>query len=720
MATTNIKRRIVSITHDEGEKEIIKEIAKALDVCEIVAGLIFDRTAKNVSSAKDFVSNGYDRFYDPFLMPDMKKASERILSAIKNKEKIVVYGDYDVDGITSVCTLLTYLKRIGADDCGFYIPTREGEGYGLSARAVKKLRDMGYGLMITVDTGITAASEISYAKEIGLDTIVTDHHECLNDENGKNILPSVPCVNPKREACDYPFSELAGVGVVFKLVCAIEMMLTNKSVSEASEQIINELGELVTLGTVADVMPLYGENRAIVKFGLELMRDPKFVGLRELITLASGYDFNQKDRKKLSTSLISFSLAPKINAVGRMGNAADAANLFMTDDQTVATARAYELCEMNVLRQKEENKILAQALEKIEKGGCGEHVLVLDDDNWHHGVIGIVASRITERFGLASILISFAPQGESDSSDLGKGSGRSIKGLDLVKALGECKNELVRYGGHELAAGLTIERKSVDAFREKINAYAKDNIQSDGNRGLICADAPINIESLNERFVNELYLLEPYGPSNPVPQFLLSGLEIVGKHPLKDGKHTKLVLSDGKNSITALYFGMSFNEFEFDVDDFVDVLGCAELNEFMGKKSVQLHLKAVVTSKAELQKLIKDSEVYNAALHGGPYPASMLPCRDDFADVYRYLKKHANGDSELTYPAMCKKIRPSGDFPYIKLRTVLDVMCEMSLITYKMTDFERCVIGMPLVSTKVDIMNSALLSALKNKSQDLK
>lgn len=717
---TNIhkkERRICKIIHSSEELNIIHGIADDLGLSEITAGLIYDRGARDILSAREFISDGYDCFYDPFLLKDMDRAVSRILTAILNKEKIVVYGDYDVDGVTSVCTLVTYLKRRGALDSTFYIPSREGEGYGLNVASIDRLKSDGCTLMITVDTGITALDEIKHACEMGLDTVVTDHHECIEDETGENIIPCVPCVNPRQKKCAYPFDELAGVGVVFKLLTALEMKLTQKSVACATEDILDEFGELVSLGTVADVMPLYGENRAIVKRGLELLRDPKFVGMRELISLAAGYDFSKKNNKRISTSLISFTLAPRINAVGRMGNASDAAMLFMTDDPTVAGARAYELCEMNVLRQKEENSILNEALEKIKQCEHAGNVIVLDDDKWHHGVIGIVASRITEKYAVPCILISFDGHTGNGGDDIGKGSGRSVKGIDLVKALGECKEELVKFGGHELAAGLTIERKNLDSFRKKLDAYVSDNLLNASTVVDIVADAELSLPELNETLINELYLLEPYGQANPVPQFLVSDLTITGKYSLKDGKHIKLVLTDGENSVTALYFGMNYNEFEFDIGDRIDILGTAELNEFMGKKSVQIHIKEVRASDNVAQMLARDSEIYNDALHGGAFPADMLPNRDDFADVYRYLRNNINGDTEFSFVRMCSHLRPGSVFPYIKLRAVLDILNEMALIVYKFTDIDRCTVSLVKTSTKVDLMTSSLLSVFKSKSQ---
>ena len=714
------KKRCLSKTeHSDVEKNIISEIADELGIRELTASLMYDRGVRTKEEATEFVGNDFRGFHDPFLLKDMDKVADKIVTAVKNDCKIVVYGDYDVDGVTSVSVLVTYLRRRGKAETGFYIPSRDTEGYGLNKGSVEKLKNEGYGLMITVDTGITAIDEIEYATEIGLDTVVTDHHECMCDASGNNILPCVPCVNPRRRECSYPFDELAGVGVVFKVITAVEMKLTGMNVYDASAGLISEFGELVAVGTVADVMPLYGENRTIVKFGLELIKDPKFIGMRELITLAAGYDFSQKNKKKISTSLISYTLAPRINAVGRMGDAKDAVSLFLSDDISDAYSRAYELCETNLLRQKEESEMLKTAIAKMENGDYGERVIVLDEDNWHHGVIGIVASRITEKYGLPSILISFEAENgeEKKDTDIGKGSCRSIKGLDLVEALGNSKDLLVKYGGHELAAGLTVERGKLQAFRERINEFAKNTVGEDGSVIEIVADAEVNIRELDEAIVNELYLLEPYGQANPVPQFLISDLKIVGKYPLKEGKYTKLILSDGKYSMTALAFGVSYSEFAFEAGEYIDVLGTVELNEYMGKTSVQLHLKEYRRSEKKLEKQLADADAYYNSLHGGTFPAEMLPGREDFAAVYRYLKSSAEENCEYNYSYMCSHITRNESFPYIKLRAVLDILAEMSLITYRITDKENCQITVNKQAGKVDLMSSELLSALKNKAK---
>lgn len=704
----------------------ISELAEALDVSRITAGLIYDRVGKDdIDVARDFIGDCAN-FHDPLCMCDMHRACERIEYAIENDKKMLVYGDYDVDGVTSVATLVTYLRRRGVTSVEYCIPCRLTEGYGLNRDTLERLGETGVEFMITVDTGITAIDEIDHATSLGIETVVTDHHEYLKDENGGMKLPSVPCVDPRREDRNYPFDELAGVGVVFKLICALEMRRTGGSVDEVSRSVLDEYGELVAIGTVADVMPLVDENRAIVKAGLELMRDPRFIGTRELISVCAGIDLEKKPVKKLATSLISFTLAPRINAVGRMDDASRAVELFICEDSERAAEMALELCEMNALRQKEENKILCEAVEKLEQSEDNDSVIVLDDDEWHHGVIGIVASRMTERYGLPSILISFAGSVKDAPSDtdIGKGSGRSVKGLDLVKALEACRGTLVRFGGHELAAGLTLERGHLEEFKRAVNEHASELFNANERVKILRADAKAQLRELDLKLANELYMLEPYGQSNPVPCFMISALEVKEIYPLKEGKHIKLILSDGKNSVTALFFGMKYSEFEFSRGETVDVLATLELNEYMGRTSVQLHIKDMRASDAAETVLEREQSIYVKAKDGGGFPAKMLPRREDFAAVYRYLKSTDDLCEDMRYSHILSQAQrllagksDENGLSYIKLRAILDIMSELALIEYTPCDAESCRVRVNRQSTKVDLESSRLLCELRRNAR---
>ncbi len=713
-----VREWILGNERTEEDNRIIDSIAGELGISRVTAGLLFDRENKTPEDAKAFIESEpcFADFCDPFSMKDMERACERIERAAELGEKTVIYGDYDVDGVTSVSVLTRYLREYGLADVDFYIPNRIGEGYGLNTQSIDKLKENEVQFIITVDTGITAIEEISYAIKLGIDVVVTDHHEYRkNADSGEMELPDVPAVNPRRSDCAYPFKELAGVGVVFRLITALEMRKSGLDSRCAAEKIINRYAELVAIGTVADVMPLYGENRSIVKAGLVALENPVFVGTRALMSLAAGVDYSNLSAKKITTNLICFTLAPRINAVGRMGSASVAAELFMTEDVHKAEEIAEELCNMNTVRQKEENDILTEALVKIESEMTADDtVIVLDDDKWHHGVIGIVASRLTEKYGLPSILVSFEGNvsGDPDAKDIGKGSGRSVKGLDLVDALNHCRSSLLKYGGHELAAGLTVERGSLGEFKKAINAYAAERLADETATLKIYADSEIKLEEITSGLAKELSLLEPFGQANPKPQFILRDATVKDVIPLKDGKHTKLILSDGVHMLTALGFGMQYDSFCFAAGEKIDLLGLIELNEFMGKTDAQLHIKDIRCSSELSEKRKEDISVYNGALHGGAYPEAMLPGREDFALVYRFLKRNVTEGEKYNIYAICAKIKRGEGYPYVKLRAVLDILSELSLITYSRENDEWCTITVNRGADRVELSNSELLKNL--------
>ena len=436
----------------------VSEIAASLGINPVVAKLLYNRGYTSVESAKAFVYMESEMLLDPFKMKDVEKGISGIKAAIEEGKKITVYGDYDVDGVTSVCTLYLYLKSIGAN-VDYYIPNRAGEGYGVSPAAIDAIKENGSTLIVTVDTGTTAVEEVEYAKSIGVDFIITDHHECRSD-----LPDALAVINPHRPDCEYPFKELAGVGVVFKLICAYEERVKGYSRIQAAKRIFSLYADLVAIGTIADVMPIKEENRIIVRYGLSMIENTDRIGLAALIEAASAKNDAQrsaqrKKKVKITSGYIGYTLAPRINAAGRIKTASLAVELFLSDNKARAKEIAEELCRTNKERQAEENKIMQEADEKIEKYDIEKNpVIVLDADTWHHGVIGIVASRITEKYTRPAILVSFeGNESETPSpDDVGKGSGRSIKGMNLVDALCHCSDHLVKFGGHELAAGLSV------------------------------------------------------------------------------------------------------------------------------------------------------------------------------------------------------------------------------------------------------------------------
>ncbi len=582
----------------EQSEESAESIASGLQITPAAARLLANRGYDTVESARAFIGKETAMLHDPFLLADMDKAVARFENALANKERIVVYGDYDVDGVTAVTILYSFLRYHGAD-VKYYIPNRIGEGYGINHEALKGFASDGYTLMITVDTGITAIDEVAAAKAVGLDTVVTDHHECRPELPG-----AVAVVNPRRPDCPYPFKELAGCGVAFKLICALEMKLSGSSMIQAVKFAADRFAELVAIGTIADVMPLKDENRIIVSYGLLLLEKTNDIGISALMR-ASGLITKDPDgneiRKKVTSSSVGFTLAPRINAAGRISSAAFAVELFLTEDRVRAEEIAAELCETNRRRQIEENSIIEEAEKRItEQCDPDDHVIVLSDDHWHHGVIGIVCSRLTEKYNLPSILVSFDGQEGGSDTDVGKGSGRSIRGLNLVEALAACQDKLTKFGGHELAAGLAVERGKLDDFRRAINEHAAEMLAGRDLCRVIDIDERLEPYEISLKLAKELYLLEPYGVSNAQPVFETDRMLITEVTALSGGKHTKLSLTSGSAAqsdmhtyYTALLFGTPIAEFAYRVGDIIDIAYNLDINEYRNRQSVQLLVRDI-------------------------------------------------------------------------------------------------------------------------------
>lgn len=690
--STNSKNKLWSVLYDENSfesKSAIEEISSALGLSMTCAKILYNRGAKDASSAERYLSTGVEKLHSPFLLKDMDKAVERITAALEASEKITIYGDYDVDGVTSVALLYLYLKSIGAS-ADYYIPSREGEGYGLSRGAIDTLAKNGTSLIITVDTGITAKEETEYAKTLGIETVVTDHHECLS------TLPEVcAVVNPHRPDCTYPFSELAGVGVVFKLVCALEISRHPELDSGVVlEKICNEYSDLAALGTVADVMPLCDENRAIVGMGLKRMSVEPRVGLAALIE-ASTNIANAKPvvsrtavqkRRKIDAGYIGFGIAPRINAAGRISNATKAVELLLCENPVRAYDAAVELCEINILRQTEENKIAESAYQIVDSTHDFENdkIIVISGDHWHPGIIGIVASRVTEKYGLPAILISFdgAMGDEQSPSDIGKGSGRSIKGINLCDGLKACEDSLEKYGGHELAAGLSVRRDRIDEFKKKINQFARETL---GDTELVertYADCELSLADASMTLADELTSLEPFGVSNPTPQFIMSDLTLQNVFPIGGGKHTKLILSDGVNSIQAVMFGIGGFDFKFFRNDRVDIICKLNINEFRGERTVQLVISDIRLSEKYQMEIEEGDEAYSEKTAGTlRAETSFALNRADVVSVYRFLKEIVI--DSISYVELLRIINSESHkrISYIKLRLILDVLSEIKVLS---------------------------------------
>ena len=547
----------------------VEEISEKFDISKLLATILVNRNIITEDEINLFLNPTRKDFHDPYLMPDMDKAVNRIVKAINEKEKIMIYGDYDVDGITSITVLKRFLEERGMN-VAEYIPNRLNEGYGLNKEAITKIADLGYKLMITVDCGISGVEEVEYANSLNIETIITDHHEPLDE-----MPNAVAIVNAKRRDNQYPFRGLAGVGVVFKLIQAIGMRLG------LEEKEYLKYLDIVCVGTISDIVPLVDENRVIAKLGLRLVEQTRNLGLKELIKV-SGY-------KQINSNTISFGIAPRINACGRMGHQKEALQLFLTENVREAQEITQKLNQYNKERQETEKRIFNQAIEKIEKEQINEKsAIILGEDDWHHGVIGIVASKITEIYFKPSILICF--EGEE-----GKGSGRSIPGFDLHEALCQCNEYLEKYGGHSMAVGLSLRRDKFDTFKIKFEEIAK-NSKLDTIVPIIKIDRQIYINDFDIELAKELTKLEPFGEGNKMPLFSYKNLKIDSIRALTEGKHLKLTLRDGNKIINAIGFNMGKLADEYLIGDKVDIVGVLEINRFNGAETVQMNLKDIMKS----------------------------------------------------------------------------------------------------------------------------
>lgn len=725
-------------------ESIVDMLINKYKLSHAAARLISERGGNNEEGVDAFINRDICEQRDPRLLNDMNKAVDRILQAIETKDDVIaIYGDYDVDGVTSVSMMYLYLTSLGLR-AGYYIPSRNDEGYGVNRAAIRKLHSRGVTLIITVDTGITAIDEVEYAKSLGIDVIVTDHHECRPE-----LPDAVAVINPHRSDCDYGFKDYAGVGVAYKLICAVELArcaVTGKTEYEAQRSVLLEYGDLVAIGTVADVMPIIDENRTIVSMGLKIIEVRPRPGVAALIEAASSKSSNSAQKKDITTTFIGFTLAPRLNAAGRMSNAAIAVELLLAEDKDSAMQLAEELCETNRLRQMEENKIVDGALEKIEdewdvhlkNGG----VIVLADNDWQQGVIGIVASRITERYGMPSILITF--EGSipllSDESpvDLGKGSGRSVKGFNLVTALSECSDLLEKYGGHELAAGLSLRRGNLDAFRTKLNEYARPILNNLERVQVLEADMLLEPADVTLGFAREITnLIEPCGPGNTTPNFIMNDLKVTSARGIGAGKHMKFTFEKDGYKFTGLLFGVPESQCSFNTGDSVDVLFTVGINYYNGNTELQLILGDIRFAEHVYAERRGKRDKLIAVLNGEKFSKAenILPERRDFVALYRLLSAAAgsgrlNISDSSAEKILTEKFAAEDNPGFIKYRIMLEVFNELDIFRVEYVPLvsdkdgdrwhlpEDISVIMRGSAEKVKLDDSAILSGLRSQMTD--
>ena len=645
-----LKYGIWNVAQPEGEP--VNELVRG-GYPPLVAMILASRGIRDARQAHTYLDCS-GQLYDPFLMKDMDLAAGRVGLAMTRGEKIAVFGDYDVDGITATCLLTDLLRRHGAD-CVSYIPGRLEEGYGLNPLALHTLAEQGVKLIVTVDCGITATEEARLCQELGMDLVITDHHEC------KEVLPqAVAVVDPHRPDCRYPHKTLSGVGVAFKLAAAL---------CGSQEDVLNEYADMVCLGTVADVMLLQGENRVFVARGLESLRHTHRPGIAALMKECGCTP------EQVNAGTIGFMLAPRINAAGRMGQIELAVELFLTDDPRQAASLAKALCDLNRQRQAVESDIYSQAVSMLPQGKAPE-AIVLADETWHQGVVGIVASRIAEEYCCPTFLICL-------DGDHGKASSRSYGGFNLFTSLTALAPLLESYGGHELAAGFTITRQNINEFRRQICQRAGSFYTGSTPRTVLDVDCAIPAEMLTLKAIDSLSVLEPCGSGCPKPVLALENMTIDRITPVGGGKHTRLRLRQGRHLLNAIYFSATPESASIQPGDVVDVAFTPQINSFRGEDSVQLNILDIRPSCAAPCSAEMGSYT---ALHAGSLTpadaAALLPDRATLSLVWRYLASCGCPVIKESPMCLCRKIvRWSGSpLSLQQMLTCLDIFGDVGLL----------------------------------------
>ena len=671
-----------------------RERAEALiasGISPLAAALLVSRGFGTPEAAADLLASCSGPLRDPFLLPDMGRAAERVRLALERGEKIAVFGDYDVDGITATCLLTDFLRSRNAD-CTWYIPARLEEGYGLNEIAIRGLHALDVDLIITVDCGITAVDEARLCRDLGMDLIITDHHEC------KAELPeAIAVVDPHRKDSVYPFPHLAGVGVAFKLAAAV---------SGDQETVFREYCDLVALGTVADVMPLLDENRVLVSGGIASIQRCPRPGLLALIREC------QLTPAGVSSSAIGYTLSPRINAAGRMGQVNLAAELFLTQDPEEADYLAAALCRLNRQRQAIEAEIYADTISMLS-GQKDPPAIVLAGETWHQGVVGIVASRLAEDYGCPVFLVCM-------SGDVGKASSRSYGGFPLFSTLEKLSGLLENFGGHELAAGFSIRRDHIDEFRRQVSVLAaawRDEHPEGKALELDCAVSPALLTVQN---VSALDRLEPFGAGFSRPQFYMDDLRVEQLTEVGGGKHLRLRLSRDGELLSGIFFSTTACQAGIAQGDMVEAAFIPQVNEFRGTRSVQLNLVDIRPCSAWRQAMDRDRAVYSRYCKGTltcGEAVTLIPPRQEFAAVWRYLSANARDGMLTDDPELlARKIARSADLPcsFVRTRVCLDVLEERGLIHLE-AGSRTVSIRLTPGPGKVDLQRSEILIRLRKE-----
>jgi len=668
------------------DKERAAAFAQTYGVPFFLAMLMNIRGLDDAAHLREFLGEG-EPLSDPFLLKDMDKAAARITRAVDNMEKIAVYGDYDADGVTSTAMLYSYLETRGADVI-FYIPQREGEGYGMNIGAVEYLKEQGVSLIVTVDNGISSVQEVARANELGIDVVVTDHHR------PQEILPdAVAVVDAYRPDDTSPYKHFSGVGIAFKLLMALE------DGAGDVEDLLEAYSDLAAIGTIGDIVPLTGENRTLIRAGLERLSQSDRPGVQALLENAGIAG------KALTSTNVAFTLVPRINATGRMGAPERAVRLLISGYEEEAEVLSEEICADNEERRRVEAEIAEAAFADIEaKGYMKDRVVVVDGENWHHGVIGIVASRVTERCGKPCMIIS---RGETEA----KGSGRSIEGFSLFEAICACGDLLIKFGGHPMAAGITLKPENIEAFRKRINRYAAEHFPQMPTQ-TVTLDCKLNPAALSVSMAQSLTQLEPFGNGNPQPVFGLFNMEISNVTPVGGGGHLRLTLEKNGAVITTMRFNTKPEELPYHIGDKIDLAVQLEAREFRGQPSLTVIVRDMKFAAFNTEKNIASLASFEKWQRGEVLSAEdknrLYPDRACLAAIYRALRT-VNGKEtdQVRFVSQFGKDMTLGLF-----KTALLVFEERGLVHSEIADdtFTATLIE---TSGKTDITRSPVLLALQ-------
>lgn len=668
------------------DKERAAAFAQTYGVPFFLAMLMNIRGLDDAAHLREFLGEG-EPLSDPFLLKDMDKAAARITRAVDNMEKIAVYGDYDADGVTSTAMLYSYLETRGADVI-FYIPQREGEGYGMNIGAVEYLKEQGVSLIVTVDNGISSVQEVARANELGIDVVVTDHHR------PQEILPdAVAVVDAYRPDDTSPYKHFSGVGIAFKLLMALE------DGAGDVEDLLEAYSDLAAIGTIGDIVPLTGENRTLIRAGLERLSQSDRPGVQALLENAGIAG------KALTSTNVAFTLVPRINATGRMGAPERAVRLLISGYEEEAEVLSEEICADNEERRRVEAEIAEAVFADIEaKGYMKDRVVVVDGENWHHGVIGIVASRVTERCGKPCMIIS---RGETEA----KGSGRSIEGFSLFEAVCACGDLLIKFGGHPMAAGITLKPENIEAFRKRINQYAAEHFPQMPTQ-TVTLDCKLNPAALSVSMAQSLTQLEPFGNGNPQPVFGLFNMELSNVTPVGGGGHLRLTLEKNGAVITAMRFNTKPEELPYHIGDKIDLAVQLEAREFRGQPSLTVIVRDMKFAAFNTEKNIASLASFEKWQRGEVLSAEdknrLYPDRACLAAIYRALRT-VNGKEtdQVRFVSQFGKDMTLGLF-----KTALLVFEERGLVHSEIAD-DTFTAALIETSGKTDITRSPVLLALQ-------